>query len=105
MAICVFTFLSRKSDMHGAAQRVAHNETICITIYSPSSPSNMCLRYSLVLVGEPQSILLLSLTLNRPQPQLQFQRRNHDEITDEINTAHSSVPMLTHPSGEVGPSP
>ena len=38
-------------------------------------------------------------TLNRLQPQLQFPN------TNEITTAHCSVPMLTRPSDEAGPSP
>ena len=39
------------------------------------------------------SILILSPTLNRPQPQLQFPQRNYHEITNEATAAHCSVPI------------
>ena len=51
------------------------------------------------------STLLLSPTLNRPQPQLQIRHPDHNEITNEITTAHCSLPMLPRPSDDAGPSP
>ena len=82
-----------ESDTHGAAQRVAPNETTTIIIHSPPAPS-MCPLFTGACPPDSE----------RRRPQLQCQR-NHYEITNETTTAHCSLPMLKRPNDAPCPSP
>ena len=51
------------------------------------------------------SILILSPTLNYLDHNFNFDNKIIKEVTNEITTAHCSVPMFTRPSDEAGPCP